>query len=105
LDDLQGCEALTCESLCPTNDGGSCFVRCAAVIQCVTLGLEDGSCLPTAEDPMCGVRGPMGQPNVCTQVVDAAGGANVSPPGPGQVPQPSFVARELVRCACSTPRP
>lgn len=105
FDDLQGCEALACESVCPTNDGGSCSVRCSAVIECVSAQVQDGGCLPTEDDPMCGVRGPFGIPNVCTQVVEAAGGPNVLPPAPGQVPQPSFVARELVRCLCSTPRP
>jgi hypothetical protein len=52
---------------------------------------------------MCAARF-QGQADFCTNVVDAAGGSNAPPPLPGQTPQPSFVARELVRCLCSTPR-
>jgi hypothetical protein len=36
FEDVTGCEALTCEAACPTNDGGSCFVRCSNVIDCVS---------------------------------------------------------------------
>jgi hypothetical protein len=105
FENLQGCEALTCEAVCPTNDGGSCSVRCASVIECVASEVEDGSCVPSEQDLTCGVRSAFGTPNVCTQVVENAGGPNSPPPAPGQRPQPSFVAQELVRCSCSTPRP
>lgn len=102
--DLTGCEALTCEAACPTTDGGSCLTRCSNVIDCVSTTFEDGFCVPTEDDLMCGVRF-QAQADFCTSVVEPAGGNNPPTPAPGQTPQPAFVARELVRCLCSTPRP
>jgi hypothetical protein len=99
FEDRTGCEALACEEVCPTTDGGSCLVRCLPVIECVAAEFDGGSCVPAEADPTCGARFPQGIPNVCTHVVEPAGGQNPSPA------DPAFVARELVRCLCSTPRP
>jgi len=102
FEDRTGCEALECEAMCPTTDGGSCLARCDAVIECVASEFDGGDCVPTEDDPMCGVRSSQGAPNVCTLFVEQAGGANPPSPPPAF---PSFVARELVRCLCSAPRP
>jgi hypothetical protein len=99
FENLQGCEALTCQAACATNDGGFCSSVCAEVMECVASGVDDGSCSPTEADPMCAVRS-QGVPNTCTIIVETGGGTNPSRPG-----LPSSVARELVRCLCSTPRP
>lgn len=104
FEDVQGCEALTCEQACATNDGGFCSSLCADVMECVASNVERGSCAPTEADPMCAVRS-SGVPSQCTVEVERAGGPNVQPPAAGQAPLPAFVARELVRCLCSTPRP
>ena len=106
FEDLAGCEDLTCETVCPTNDGGSCLNRCVAVIDCVAADVAANPAEPcvTEADPLCGVRAG-GQPNTCTNVVEPAGGPNpAAPTGTGN-PQPSFVARQLVECVCTTPRP
>jgi hypothetical protein len=100
FDVVTGCEDLTCEQVCPTNDGGSCRTRCEAVIACLTTNTD---CI-TEGDPLCGAR-TNGQPNTCTNVVEPAGGATPNPPQNGGTPQPSFVALEFVECICSTPRP
>ena len=100
FDVLTGCEDLTCEQVCPTNDGGSCRTRCEAVITC----LETNTDCITEEDPLCGAR-VQGQPKACTTAVEPAGGATPAPPQNGGNPQPSFVALEFVECICSTPRP
>jgi len=95
FDDLSGCEDLTCEQVCPTNDGGSCVTRCEPVVDCVAT---NAACV-TEADPLCGRRN-QGAPNVCTTVVEPAGGPDTT-----QATQPAFVARQLVECLCSTPRP
>jgi len=104
FEDLQGCEALACETACPATDGGSCRVRCQAILDCVSEESELGSCLPTADDPMCGLR-TRAVPDACTVFVEPAGGVNAPAPAPGATPLPAFVARELLLCLCSTPRP
>jgi hypothetical protein len=101
FDDPAGCTDLTCQAVCPTNDGNSCLDRCVAVIACVSGNAE---CDITAQDLMCAVRN-AGMPNTCTTAAEPAGGATPTAPAPGQVPQPSFVAQEFIRCICSVPRP
>lgn len=106
FEDITGCDALTCQAACPTNDGNSCLNRCAAVVECVTENVETNAADPcvTADDPLCGARD-AGQPRECTDVVEPAGGPNPNPPTGTQAPQPSFVARQFVQCICSVPRP
>jgi hypothetical protein len=104
--DTTGCDTLTCQARCPTNDGGSCSNRCVAVVDCVSEDVAsnpDAPCL-TEDDPLCGGRDG-GQPRACTTVVEPAGGPNPSAPTGTQAPQPSFVARGFVECICSLPRP
>jgi hypothetical protein len=106
FDDTTGCDTLTCQARCPTNDGGSCSNRCVAVVDCVSEDVAsnpDAPCL-TEDDPLCGGRDG-GQPRACTTVVEPAGGPNPSAPTGTQAPQPSFVARGFVECICSLPRP
>jgi hypothetical protein len=106
FDDTTGCDTLTCQARCPTNDGGSCSNRCVAVVDCVSEDVAsnpDAPCL-TEDDPLCGGRDG-GQPRACTTVVEPAGGPNPSAPTGTQAPQPSFVARSFVECICSLPRP
>lgn len=101
-----GCETLTCQARCPTNDGNSCLNRCVAVIECVSDDVAsnpDAPCV-TEADPLCGARDG-GQPRACTTVVEPAGGPNPNPPSGTQAPQPSFVARAFTECICSLPRP
>jgi hypothetical protein len=104
--DTTGCDALTCEAQCPTNDGGSCLNRCVAVVDCVSDNVTANPATPcvTADDPLCGGRDG-GQARACTNVVEPAGGPDPNPPSGTQAPQPSFVARGFVECICSLPRP
>jgi hypothetical protein len=106
FEDPAGCEALTCQAVCPTNDGGSCLTRCNTVITCVSgeEATNPGASCITEADPLCGAR-VQGQAKACTTAVEPAGGANpAAPTGTGN-PQPSFVARRFVECICSVPRP
>jgi hypothetical protein len=105
FEDITGCDTLTCQAACPTNDGNSCLNRCVAVIECVTENVETAAepCV-TADDPLCGARD-AGQARACTNVVEPAGGPDPNPPTGTQAPQPSFVARSFVECICSVPRP
>jgi hypothetical protein len=102
FDNTTGCEAFDCLSGCPTNDGASCSGRCQTVIDCVsTPACTD---VITEADPLCGRR-TGGAPNTCTTAVEPAGGNDPATPSGTQAPQPSFVAREFVRCICGVPRP
>ncbi len=97
FEDPAGCEARACQVACPTGDGGNCTTRCPQIVTCVS---GTPACI-TEQDPLCAVRvGQTQTNNTCTTVVEPAGGAN-----PTQATQPSFVAREFVRCICSDPRP
>ncbi len=96
FEDLAGCEDLSCEAACSTTDGGSCRTRCEALLTCVST---DPECAITEADPLCAARNG-GTPNACTQEADSAGGAATT-----QETQPAFVARQLVECICTTPRP
>jgi hypothetical protein len=96
FDDLTGCEDLACLAACPTNDGGSCSTRCQTLITCVTT---DPECTITEADPLCATR-IGGAAAACTAEADSAGGATTT-----QTTAPSFVARRLVECICSVPRP
>ena len=89
-----GCEDLTCERACPANLGSFCLNGCRNILQCVS----QESC-STEGDPLCAARN-QGQPSICTSVVEAGGGANTALPT-----MPAFVARRLVECSCSVPRP
>ncbi|HTV26016.1 MAG TPA: hypothetical protein VMG12_45270, partial [Polyangiaceae bacterium] len=104
--DTTGCDTLTCQARCPTNDGNSCLNRCVAVVECVTDNVADNPTAPcvTEDDPLCGGRD-AGQPRECTTTVEPAGGPNPNAPTGTQAPQPSFVARQFVECICSAPRP
>lgn len=96
--DLTGCESTTCAAACRANAGSFCLETCTAIIDCVSEAHELGICELTEEDPLCAARN-AGSQNVCTTEVERGGGA---------IPQPelpSFVARQLVHCLCSTPRP
>lgn len=104
--DTTGCEALACEASCPTNDGNSCVSRCLPVVECVSddVASNGAATCVTEGDPLCGAR-TNGTPNVCTNVVEPAGGPNPAAPTGNGAPQPSFVARQFIECMCSSPRP
>lgn len=89
-----GCEELSCSRACPTNSGSFCLLGCRNILQCVS----QQSC-STESDPLCAAR-TQGQPNICTNVVESAGGPNAT-----NANLPAFVARQLVECSCSVPRP
>jgi hypothetical protein len=95
FDNQTGCEAFGCQN-CPANSGSYCADNCPPIIQCV---LVDNLGCSTAQDPLCGARtGNTG--NACLAFVESFGGDSNPPPG-----SPAFVARELVNCVCTVPRP
>jgi hypothetical protein len=85
FEDLSGCEDLACD-VC----AGPLLELCQEIVTCVR---ENEECM-TAEDPVCGVRGAQGVPNLCTDVVERGGGIPPATAG-GQC------ALELVTCLCS----
>jgi hypothetical protein len=86
--DQSGC--LSCVQRCPTNDGGSCAMRCNTALACPAANTE---CI-IESDPLCRIRLNNGaNANVCTMVVDSAG------------PDAEAIALALVECLCSLPRP
>jgi hypothetical protein len=89
-----GCEQLTCDSACAGDLSGFCLDRCQVILECVL----QSNCASQA-DPLCAVR-TQGQPNFCSVVVEQGGGLNASNPT-----SPVVVARRLVECSCSVPRP
>jgi hypothetical protein len=96
FDDTTGCAQLACATVCPNN--GYCPTNCAAILTCVEDNVDVAGCV-TADDPMCGIRNG-GTTKPCTMIVESSGGVN-----PTQNDQPAFVARALVNCLCSDPRP
>ena len=94
--DTAGCEALACATACPANMGNYCEDACTALITCVST---DAGCTITEADPLCAAR-VNNQDNVCTAEANTAGGAAQTQPT-----SPAFIARSLVNCLCSVPRP
>jgi hypothetical protein len=96
FEDLTGCEELACAQACPPNSGTYCQTSCEALLACVST---DAACTISEADPLCAIRNG-GAENACTPEADSAGGAESTQPT-----SPAFIARQLVECLCSTPRP
>ncbi|MEY2937263.1 MAG: hypothetical protein RL033_8012 [Pseudomonadota bacterium] len=96
LQNRNGCEEFACDTACPAGGAGNyCRSNCALIVACVAA---DDSCI-TEADPMCGT--PSQNPyteNQCTSEVNSS-------QSPDTVGTPSNVARALIRCLCSNPRP
>lgn len=97
FDDRAGCEDLACAQACPPNSGTYCQDTCEALLTCVST---DPACTVSEADPLCAARNNQGGVSACTAQADSGGGANST-----QATSPAFIARQLVECLCSTPRP
>jgi hypothetical protein len=97
FEDLTGCEDLACAQACPPNSGTYCQTTCEALLNCITT---DPACTVSEADPLCAARDNQGGVSACTAEADSGGGANST-----NVTSPAFIARQLVECLCSTPRP
>lgn len=79
------CMSKSCQSACPSGDGGDCVTRCSTLITCV----QGAKGCSTAADPLCVQRlPPTSMPNQCT--------------GPWESGQtvPAQVALQFRNCAC-----
>lgn len=91
-----GCEEFACDTACPAGGAGNyCRSNCALIVACVAAA---PSCI-TEADPMCGTAfsNPYAE-NECTPEVNSS-------QSPDTAGTPSNVARALIRCLCSNPRP
>ena len=88
--DSELCEDKACAKACPepAKDGSYCLGACNSVVDCVKRNPD----CRTAADPVCAVRNALGQPRVCTDPWEMAGGNEDS--------TPSKAARGLIECLC-----